>query len=47
MLVHNMRGHTILKDAKSGKCLDVNSVHLEVYGLISQRSDWLYRVGCK
>ncbi len=33
MLIHNMRGHTILKDAKSGKCLDVNSAHLEVYGL--------------
>jgi hypothetical protein len=28
-----MRGHTILKDAKSGKCLDVNATHLQVYGL--------------
>ncbi|RTL10030.1 MAG: hypothetical protein EKK54_12260 [Neisseriaceae bacterium] len=33
MLVHNMRGHAILKDAKTGKCLDVNSAHLDVYGL--------------
>ena len=33
MLIHNMRGHTILKDAKSGKCLDVNSAHLDVYGM--------------
>lgn len=32
MLVHNMRGHTILKDAKSGKCLDINKTHLEIYG---------------
>lgn len=33
MLIHNMRGHTILKDAKTGKCLDINAAHLEVYGL--------------
>lgn len=33
MLIHNMRGHTILKDATSGKCLDVNAAHLEIYGL--------------
>lgn len=33
MLVHNMRGHTILKDATTGKCLEVNTAHLQVYGL--------------
>lgn len=33
MLIHNMCGHAILKDARSGQCLDVNSAHLNVYGL--------------
>lgn len=33
MIVHNIRGHTLLKDAKTGKYLDANSTHLEVYGL--------------
>lgn len=33
MLIHSMPYHAILKDAKNGKCLDINSAHLAVYGL--------------
>ncbi|MDD3265829.1 MAG: hypothetical protein PHC75_01445 [Burkholderiales bacterium] len=33
MMIHNLPMHTILKDAKSGKCLDINTSHLAVYGL--------------
>lgn len=33
MLIHSMPIHAILKDAKSGKCLDINTSHLAVYGL--------------
>lgn len=33
MLVHNLKGHTLLKDASNGKYLDANDTHLAVYGL--------------
>ena len=38
MLIHSMPLHAILKDAKSGKCLDINQSHLSVYGF-SKPSD--------
>lgn len=33
MLVHNLKGHTLLKDANNGKYLDANDTHVAVYGL--------------
>lgn len=33
MMMHNLPMHAILKDANNGKCLDINSSHLSVYGL--------------
>lgn len=32
-LIHNLNGHTLLKDVKSAKYLDANSQHLAIYGL--------------
>lgn len=31
-IIHNVNCHSLLKDAKSGKYLDVNRTHLDVYG---------------
>lgn len=32
-LIHNLSGHTLLKDVKSNKYLDANADHLSIYGL--------------
>lgn len=37
MFMHSTKSHAILKDARSGKCLDINQSHLEVYGLSTAR----------
>ena len=32
ILVHNLSGHTLLKDVSTGKYIDANATHLSVYG---------------